>query len=237
VLALTVHELMTNAAKYGALSTPTGELEITWSLTDAGDCEVLWVESDGPEVAPPIRQGFGSKLVQTTMVYDLGGRADVDYDPKGMKARLLLPAKHVTVGAETDTPTIKSAEPGSTGTLSGKALLLVEDQSLIALDTEELLRRLGAREVRLSPDATHAVLTLGSFRSDVAVLDFNLGEETSERVADHLVAMGVPFIFSTGYGDSVMIPERFRDVPVVRKPASAASLISHLGQAQTALGS
>lgn len=237
VLALTVHELMTNAAKYGALSTPTGRLEITWSLTDTGDCEVMWIESDGPEVAPPTRQGFGSKLVQTTIVYDLGGRADVDYDPKGIKARLLVPAKHVTVGAETDTPVIEHAEPSGTGSLSGKSLLLVEDQSLIALDTEELLRRLGAREVRLSPDATHAVLTLGSFKPDAAVLDFNLGEETSERVADHLVAMGVPFVFSTGYGDSIMIPERFRDVPVVRKPASAASLINHLGQAQSALGS
>ena len=119
--------------------------------------------------------------------------------------------------------------------LSGQAFLLVEDQSLIALDTEELLRRLGARDVRLSPDATHAVLTLGAFKPDAAVLDFNLGEGTSEQVADHLIAMGVPFVFATGYGDSVMITEHLRAVPVVRKSASAASLTAQIGEARLRL--
>lgn len=103
---------------------------------------------------------------------------------------------------------------------------------MIALDAEELLRRLGARDVRLSPDAAHAVLTLGAFRPDAAILDFNLGEGTSEKVADHLIAMGGPFIFATGSGDSVMIPVHLRDVPVVRKPASASSLTLQLGEAK-----
>lgn len=98
------------------------------------------------------------------------------------------------------------------------------------------MRRLGARDVRLSPDATHAVLTLGNFRPDAAILDFNLGEGTSEPVADHLAAMGVPFVFATGYGDSIMIPDHLRTVPVVRKPASMASVAAQLAEATRRLG-
>jgi len=235
VMALVIHELMTNAAKYGALSVPEGRLEITWTYAATGDCEIVWAEAGGPKVSPPTRQGFGSKLIQTTMVYDLGGRADVDYAPDGMKARLSIPGRHVSLANEaaSSMPSGNSAQLDSA--LSGQAFLLVEDQSLIALDTEELLRRLGARDVRLSPDATHAVLTLGAFKPDAAVLDFNLGEGTSEQVADHLIAMGVPFVFATGYGDSVMIPEHLRAVPVVRKPASAASLTAQIGEAKRRL--
>jgi light-regulated signal transduction histidine kinase (bacteriophytochrome)/CheY-like chemotaxis protein len=235
VVALVVHELMTNAAKYGALSVPSGRLEIAWTYTVGGDCEISWVETGGPRVAPPSRQGFGSKLIQTTMIYDLGGRADIEYAPEGMRARLVVPGRHCTLVEDDGAKAASTERDANDETIAGLTMLLVEDQSLIALDTEELLRRLGARDVRLSPDATHAILTLGSFTPDVAVLDFNLGEGTSEKVADHLVAMGVPFVFATGYGDSVMIPEHLRDVPVVRKPASASTITTQLSAARRRL--
>lgn len=235
VLALVIHELMTNAAKYGALSAVEGNLTVKWTLLDSGDCEIRWQESGGPPVTKPTRHGFGSKLIQTTMVYDLGGQAEVDYAVAGMEARLVIPARHVSLADDADVALASDGPAADAGTFDDQAFLLVEDQSLIALDTEELLRRLGARDVRLSPDATHAILTLGSFRPDAAVLDFNLGDGTSRQVADHLMAMGVPFIFATGYGDSVMIPEHLRDVPVVRKPASATSLLAQIGEAQRRL--
>ena len=232
VLALVVHELMTNAAKYGALSTPDGRLDIQWSYSDAEGCVINWKESGGPTVAAPIRQGFGSKLIQTTMVYDLGGRADIDYPAPGLIGRLVIPPKHVALADERAAAAKEPVETRSDVSLAGLSMLLVEDQALIALDTEDLLRRLGAREVRLSPDATHAILSLGSFRPDGAVLDFNLGDTTSEAIADHLIAMGVPFVFATGYGDSVMIPERLRSVPVVNKPASMKSILTKMAEAR-----
>lgn len=232
VMALVVHELMTNAAKYGALSASAGHLDIAWTCHESGDCEMIWVETGGPAVQPPSRQGFGSKLIQTTMVYDLGGRADIEYRPEGLRARLTVPARHVSLvdgDHVAGTPDPVEAEHGS---LRGMTFLLVEDQSLIALDTEDLLRGLGATEVRLSPDAAHALRTLDTFRPDAAVLDFNLGEGSSQDVAERLARMGVPFVFATGYGDSVMIPEALHSVPMVRKPASAGSLLSQLAQAR-----
>jgi FixJ family two-component response regulator len=69
-------------------------------------------------------------------------------------------------------------------------------------------------------------------RPDVAVLDLNLGGATSAGVAERLRDLGVSFIFATGYGDICMIPEKFREAPVVRKPYSAAALISAIGSAR-----
>ena len=233
VMALVVHEMMTNAAKYGALSVPEGRLEIRWSCSETEGCRVSWVETDGPIVSAPTREGFGSKLIQTMMVYDLGGRADISYPPSGMVAHLVIPAKHVAIDDDEREPEAEAPrDKVDDHSLAGMSVLLVEDQSLIALDTEDILRRLGAKEVRLSPDAPHAVSTLQSFRPDTAILDFNLGDTTSEEVADQLVAMGVPFAFATGYGDSVMIPRHLRSVPVVRKPASAASVSAQLAEAR-----
>lgn len=235
-LALVVHELMTNAAKYGALSVPDGRLEIDWTYSEVDGCTISWTETGGPAASPPARRGFGSKLIQATMVYDLGGRADIDYPPAGLTARLVIPPKHASLAIGEPLAAAAAVEALPESSLAGQSILLVEDQSLIALDTEDLLRRLGASEVRLSPDATHAVLTLASFRPDGAVLDFNLGETTSEAVADHLSAMGVPFVFATGYGDGVMIPEHLRHVPVIRKPASAKAIAAQMAEARSLIG-
>ncbi len=234
VLALVVHEMMTNAAKYGALSAAEGRLDLAWELTPAGDCVLNWTESGGPEVTPPSRDGFGTKLIRSTMEYDLHGQVEMRYDAGGLKARFVIPADYVQL----DTQRKRAPEPveSRTGSLAGLAVLVVEDQSLIAMDTEDTLRRLGAGDIRLSPSAADAEAKLGDFAPDVAVLDFNLGTGTSETVADLLTARGVPFVFATGYGDNVMIPPRFRGVPVVRKPISGAVLEAQLDHAKRALG-
>ncbi len=81
VLALVIHEMMTNAAKYGAFSVPSGRLDVRWHLSENGNCELEWIESDGPAVTRPTRDGFGTKLIRSTMEYDLGGSATMDYAP------------------------------------------------------------------------------------------------------------------------------------------------------------
>ena len=109
--------------------------------------------------------------------------------------------------------------------LAGKEVLVLEDQSLIAMDTEEILRKLGAAGVRCYPNIRDAKTALDAQAPDWAILDFNLGDHTSAVIADDLVARGVPFVFATGYGDSVMIPERFRDIRVLHKPINAAMML------------
>lgn len=108
--------------------------------------------------------------------------------------------------------------------LSGKRALLVEDQTLIALDTEMLLRELGATEVDTFTTADSAIAWLASAAPDVGVLDINLGETSSFSVAGVLHRRSTPFIFTTGYDDGLTIPESFVNVRIVRKPYTIEAL-------------
>ncbi len=89
VLALVFHELATNAAKYGALSTPDGRLDISWG--QSGDNVVVeWVESGGPPVSSPSRRGFGSNLIERSLD-GFGGSAKIDFTPGGVVCRIRFP--------------------------------------------------------------------------------------------------------------------------------------------------
>jgi PAS domain S-box-containing protein len=89
-LALALHELATNAAKYGALSVPGGKVDVTWDCTVTKGSQVLsflWRETGGPIVAPPSRRGFGSRLIESTLSSDFGNSVKVDYLPEGVVCR------------------------------------------------------------------------------------------------------------------------------------------------------
>ncbi|WP_431858503.1 sensor histidine kinase [Azospirillum sp.] len=92
---LAFHELATNAAKYGALSVPQGWIEVTWSLADAGGgerrLEVRWCEHDGPPVAPPTRRGFGSRVIEQGLAYDLNGSIQLAFEPDGVRCAISVP--------------------------------------------------------------------------------------------------------------------------------------------------
>ncbi|USQ93844.1 sensor histidine kinase [Caulobacter sp. RL271] len=83
-LAMIFHELATNASKYGALSTPAGQVAVRWSLDGRTRLVVDWRETGGPEVKPPKRKGFGSRLIAASLKGDLAGAADFDYAPSGL---------------------------------------------------------------------------------------------------------------------------------------------------------
>jgi PAS domain S-box-containing protein len=92
-LALTLHELATNAAKYGALSNDIGEVEIRWSLEPIDDAAftLAWQERKGPPVAAPRKRGFGSRLIERGLAAELDGRARVDYAAEGVRWTITAP--------------------------------------------------------------------------------------------------------------------------------------------------
>ncbi len=225
-LALVVHELATNAAKYGALSTSGGSIRVAWGLTAAGDCEMVWEEQSERPVLPPTHVGFGSTLISRIVPYDLGGDVQIAYPPKGVTARMVIPARYIVDVHEIENVIVEVApeqavEPARLG---GLRVLLVEDQVLIALDAEACLRALGAAQVMIAPTSESALKFINEQRPDLAILDVNLGDHTSAPVAELLRELGVPFIFATGYGDTLMIPESMRTFPIVRKPYADATL-------------
>lgn len=89
-IGMAIHELTTNAAKYGALSTGRGRVAITWSV-EAGMLHLDWRESGGPAVAPPTRQGFGSRLLQRVLTTQVQANITTDYAPEGFHLTLAAP--------------------------------------------------------------------------------------------------------------------------------------------------
>lgn len=235
VMALVLHELSTNAAKYGALSVPKGRLIITTGINESGDCTITWVERGGPEVRQSRRRGFGSVLLARSIPFDLQGTSDIEYKRDGLEARLTVPARFLNSLMPPVTPAPNAAtSPPRAVDFSDATVLLLEDQLVIALDAEEMLMSIGIPNVVTLATAEEALRQISKVLPDLAVLDVNLGSGTSISVAEEFFAHGVPFVFATGYGDSAMIPDKLRSVPVVRKPYSAEALRSALQQVSRA---
>jgi len=92
-LGLVLHELATNAAKYGALSTNGGRVTIRWdAAADQKMVRILWSEDGGPPVTAPARRGFGTTLIESSLSHGLGGEISLAYDPSGFRAEMTLPA-------------------------------------------------------------------------------------------------------------------------------------------------
>lgn len=124
----------------------------------------------------------------------------------------------------------------SSPVVAGQDILIVEDQALIALDLEGLLLGLGAKECWMAPNVRDSLTLLETTKITLAVVDFNLGEETAEAVAQRLGELAVPFVFFTGYGQGLKLPERFRAIPIVSKPIVTETLLAKLAQAQARTG-
>ena len=90
-LGMAIHELTTNAAKYGALSMPEGRITVTWSLSATGDLTWSWIESDGPPVSPPTRSGFGSRLLHRVLVDQLRATVERHLEADGVQVRIIIP--------------------------------------------------------------------------------------------------------------------------------------------------
>ncbi|EDP65745.1 sensor histidine kinase, putative [alpha proteobacterium BAL199] len=98
-LSMAVHELCTNAAKYGALSKPEGHVDVRWSLDMGEDGErhlsLRWTETGGPTVSPPQRKGFGSRLIEHALATELNGAVSLDYARAGLVCTIEAPLKAV----------------------------------------------------------------------------------------------------------------------------------------------
>ena len=100
-LSLAIHELATNSEKYGALSSPSGQVAVTWQLrpvTEADGIEIVWVESGGPSVAPPERRGFGSLVIERNLARSLNAEIKLEFPPEGARCRMLIPAANLAAG-------------------------------------------------------------------------------------------------------------------------------------------
>lgn len=221
-VTLVIHELTTNAAKYGALSTPAGRIEVRIEIDEGSGLHIIWSEIGGPPVKAPTRQGFGSTIIGEVIPFELMGDSRVDYLPTGVVADLRIPAtlaQRIEPSAEPVPRAPVPAKPDFDGDV-----LLLEDNLFIAIDAEEMLRKLGAASVTVTRSVDQALEAVNGRTFAMALLDVNLGGETSLEVARRLRETAIPFAFGTGYGDALQLPPDLADSVVLTKPYSLRSL-------------
>jgi PAS domain S-box-containing protein len=233
-LALVLHELATNARKYGALSVPTGRLSVSWTVGLSPDRELRlsWEESGVPRIAAPRTRGFGTTLIERSLAAN-GGEAEVGYAADGLRCRITLPLPPEPLLAEKGEAAWDERSLGRleakhrAGKLRGKRILVVEDEPLVAMDLEAELGAMGMEVV--GPASTVAaaeqLIERGTF--DLALLDANLHGHSTDAIAAALARAGIPFAFATGYGPEAL-PEAFRQVPILAKPFDASRLAATL---------
>lgn len=231
-MALVIHEMITNSAKHGALSDQRGRVTIALSQNEQGDLGILWREIGGPPVKAPERRGFGSAIIERTIPFELGGKADISYNLEGVTASFSLPAQHIVAG----TPQIAEQAPAGGESMAApivsvpESVLIVEDNLIIAMEAEDIFRTLGSRDTVVVSSVGLALdeLMQRKVPIDFALLDVNLGTETSFEIARRLKEMGIPFAFASGYGDTGVFPEEFDGIPLISKPYDREAVLAVL---------
>jgi len=94
-IGLALHELATNASKYGAWSVPSGEISVNWKILRGGDLQLSWRERNGPRVEPPSHKGFGSLLTEDVIAQALDAKVAMSFAPDGLAWTIEVPAQHV----------------------------------------------------------------------------------------------------------------------------------------------
>ena len=227
-VALVIHELMTNAAKHGALANGSGRVVVGWDLDAEGNLGLNWNEIGGAKVASPTRRGFGSTIIHRAIPHELGGEATIDYAPDGLRARFVIPARHAERGGDVRPAPVKKGETVRQAGLAG-TVLLVEDNMIIALEAEVALLALGASSVLVASTVAEALRLLTIETPTFALLDVNLGLETTWPIASWLRERGIHYVFATGYSDQLNAPIEHRSAPVITKPYTKDTLSSVLG--------
>ena len=219
-LSLAIHELVTNAAKYGAFSTLGGSVALRWTLADDNSVNLSWAETGGPPVLPPTRRGFGSVLIERALAMETGGQATLSYLSSGVVCDVFLPPSSVLSRNIVPLASAPLAEPAPQAGGGERAyrILVVEDSFLVVTLLEEIFQALGWQSVGPATRLADALLLASTGVFDAALLDVNLNGELSWDVARVLAERGVPFVFSTGYNIKTVLPAHLAGTAVISKP-------------------
>jgi CheY-like chemotaxis protein len=207
---MAVHELATNAAKYGSLSVESGKVDVSWSTQD-GTLFLNWAEVGGPNVVPPEKFGFGTKII-SSLGGSHRGRTHFGWCPSGLNFTLELQYQDCPEAADGG-----AKETATSGHSEEPRLLLVEDEMVVGIFMQELLRSMGYQSTHPIARLSEAIAAATNERFKGAVLDMNLNGEIVYPLAELLTEQSVPFLFVTGYAPRSVDP-RFIQVPILQKP-------------------
>ncbi|MFZ5965383.1 HWE histidine kinase domain-containing protein [Thalassococcus sp. BH17M4-6] len=223
-LALVIHELVTNSAKYGALNDSSGSVNLDVRLQPDGIAKLAWREENGPPVQAPKRRGFGTTIIERSIPFELKGQADARYHVTGFEADFVLPSAHVRPASATKHSAQSLISDDRTEVQLHGHCLVVEDNMVIALDASDMLSDMGAGHVHTASSVADGLAILAKHTISFALLDVNLGDETSIPIIEKCLELGLPTVLATGYGASKDLLIRFPTTPVLNKPYNSDSL-------------
>ena len=230
-VALALHELATNAAKYGALALASGRIRLDWGI-DAGSLILDWAETDGPPVVAPSTRGYGMRVINAS-IEQLGGKVRFDWEQGGVRCRLSIPVPDETrqrhARHDEAQPSTQNSPAESLLLSDNDNVLVVEDELLVAMMMVEALTEMGLSIVGPFSTTVEAIRAVNDTPVAAAILDINLGDELVYPVADLLTLRGIPFAFITGYG-SGQPDSRYPQAQVLLKPVDRKVLREVLGK-------
>ena len=218
-LSLAVHELATNAAKFGAFSKQDGTVSVSWRMTAEGGVDLSWREAGGPSVRTPVRRGFGSTLIERALAMETGGRANLQYLEPGVACDIHLPSTSIlrydpaSASAESKEPVASFAS--AVVAAQPYRILVVEDSFLLVMALQDLFDDLGWQLVGPGTRLDDSLELVRTQTFDAALLDVNLDGAMSWEIADLLTDRGIPFIFSTGYDVTNVLPPQLAGATIL----------------------
>ncbi|MEO1525117.1 MAG: HWE histidine kinase domain-containing protein [Planctomycetota bacterium] len=229
ILALLFHEMISNAAKHGALSPAGGTLQVRW-YADAGGVSIRWREDVKGELSEPERRGFGLALIERALPYECNGRSSIEFGRHHLETEFWLPAETIDHTADTEQAQEKSVERTesveSLDLSDLEAILILEDNLVLAMETERNLLDLGVTSVDSLPNTELAMAAIDRVDYDCAILDINLGDETSFEVAERLTESGIGVVLVSGYDSKYQLPASLVRTPRLTKPVGRVDLVN-----------
>jgi PAS domain S-box-containing protein len=234
-IGIILHELSTNATKYGALCNDAGGVDVNWHVEQLNGGEpqfvISWTEHGGPTVTAPRRSGFGATVLGTFAQMSLKAKTVLDFTPSGLTWKLTCSINEL-LDAQLKNQVLVSANPIKRSILPSNRgrILVVEDDSMAAIDIARMLTDEGFEVIGPASSVAEALQLLHeNSECNAALLDINLGAETSEPIALKLLAAGIPFVAMSAYTRD-QLPTEFTIRPFVAKPLVRKQLLDAINR-------
>lgn len=223
---MVIHEMATNAMKYGALKSETGRVEIRWSTERNGDApwaRLEWVERCRQPIGPPGEKGYGSRLIEQSVVYELHGKTESEFVTDGLRRVIRFPIQRASQASDAAPPQAARSKQAA-----ARRVLVAEDNTTIAMALTDELRAMGVEVIGPANTLSAALRLAREQHPTAAILDVDLDGEFVYPVARLLRDKGIPFVLLTGF-EPKDIPDDLRSAPVLGKPVQIDRLASLLG--------
>jgi CheY-like chemotaxis protein len=227
-LSIALHELTTNAAKYGALTSQQGCVRVDSVIDESMQppmMKFVWTEYGGPAVVIPQKRGVGTDLLEQVIRFELSGETSFHFDVSGLKCEILIPWTS-SVGSIGSSQSIAM-------TLRGSRILLIEDTALVADEMHHMLNELGCVVVGPAASFNKALQLVETSQYDAVLLDVDLGGEKAWPIADELMSRNKPFVLTTGFACPDSLPSEFQELVYLEKPFDQIELGKKLIEAIT----